>query len=248
MNRHRSGRPDFPRTTGAPMMANASDAARTATSGGRPVKYYSLLEERLNIASHALGLLLSIAALPALVARALSHGDGWQLASFSVFAISMIALYAASTAYHLSREPALRSRLRTVDHASIYLLIAGTYTPFALVTLRGPVGWAIFGVTWGMAVTGIALKLFFTGRFELASTLVYIFMGWLIVFFIGPLMDALPVGGMLWLLAGGVAYTLGAVLYSIGRVPLNHALFHLFVLAGSMCHFVAVSLYVLPRA
>jgi hemolysin III len=206
------------------------------------------LEERLNIASHAIGLLLSVAALPALVGRALSYGDTWQLVSCSVFAASMIALYTASTAYHSSREPWLRSRLRTVDHASIYLLIAGTYTPLALVTLRGPVGWTIFGITWGMAVTGIVLKIFFTGRFRLASTLVYVFMGWLIVFFIKPLVNSLPEAGLLWLLAGGLAYTLGALLYSIGRLPLNHALFHLFVLLGSVCHFVAIYRFVLAPA
>jgi len=209
---------------------------------------YSPLEERLNIASHAIGLLLSVAALPALVGRALSYGDTWQLVSCSVFAASMIALYTASTAYHSSREPWLRSRLRTVDHASIYLLIAGTYTPLALVTLRGPVGWTIFGITWGMAVTGIVLKIFFTGRFRLASTLVYVFMGWLIVFFIKPLVNSLPEAGLLWLLAGGLAYTLGALLYSIGRLPLNHALFHLFVLLGSVCHFVAIYRFVLAPA
>ena len=229
-------------------MAPTSNAKSQSMNRDQRLKYYPLLEERLNIASHALGLLLSVAALLALVVRALSHGDTWHLVSCSVYATSLIALYTASTAYHSSREPVLRSRLRTVDHASIYLLIAGTYTPFALVTLRGPVGWTIFGITWGMAVTGIALKLFFTGRFRLASTLVYVFMGWLIVFFISPLVDSLPLPGLLWLLAGGLAYTLGAVLYSIGRVPLNHALFHLFVLLGSICHFVAIYEYVLPDA
>lgn len=219
-----------------------------ATGRDQDVISYSPLEERLNIASHAIGLLLSIAALLALVAQALTYGDTWQLVSCSVYATSMIALYAASTAYHASREPRLRSRLRTVDHASIYLLIAGTYTPIALITLHGPVGWTIFGVTWGMAVTGIVLKIFFTGRFRLASTLVYVFMGWLIVFFIKPLVGSLPLAGLLWLLAGGLAYTLGALLYSIGRLPLNHALFHLFVLLGSVCHFVAIYAYVLAPA
>jgi hemolysin III len=219
-----------------------------ATGQDQHVITYSPLEERLNIASHAAGLLLSVAALVALVARALAHGDAWQLVSCCIYATSMIALYAASTAYHSSREPRLRGRLRTVDHASIYLLIAGTYTPIALVTLRGPVGWTIFGITWGMAVTGIVLKIFFTGRFRLASTLVYVFMGWLIVFFIKPLVNSLPLAGLLWLLAGGLAYTLGALLYSIGRLPLNHALFHLFVLLGSVCHFVAIYHFVLAPA
>lgn len=226
-------------------MAQTSNATNKAMTDDLRLKYYPPLEERLNIASHALGLLLSIAALLALVTRALTHGDAWQLVSCSIYAVSLIALYAASTAYHSVREPHLRIRLRAVDHASIYLLIAGTYTPFALVTLRGSVGWTIFGITWGMAAAGIALKLYFTGRFRLVSTLVYVFMGWLIVFFIEPLIESLPFAGLMWLLAGGLAYTLGALLYSIRGVPLNHALFHLCVLLGSACHFVAVYRYVL---
>ena len=208
------------------------------------LKYYPPLEERLNIGSHALGLLLSVAGLLLLVERALASGDGWRLLSFSVYGLCMIALYTASVAYHMARNPLLRLRLRTVDHASIYLLIAGTYTPFALVTLRGPVGWTIFAITWGMALTGIVIKLFYTGRFRLASTLVYIFMGWLIVFFIKPLVASFPPAGLALLLGGGIAYTLGAVLYSTGRIPLNHALFHLLVLVGSACHFIAVYQFV----
>lgn len=208
--------------------------------------FYARGEERVNIGTHLLGLLLSIVGLLALVTRALLHGDGWHLVSVSVYALSMITLYAASTAYHSSRDPVLRVRLRTFDHASIYLLIAGTYTPFALVTLSGPVGWVIFAISWGMAVTGIVLKLFFTGRYELLSTLMYVFMGWLIVFFIKPLAAAFPPAGLAWLLAGGISYTLGAVLYSIPRLPFGHALFHVLVVAGSACHFYAIYRYVLP--
>lgn len=210
------------------------------------LQYYSATEERINIASHALGLLFSVVALLALVTRALRHGDVWHLVSFSVYGLSLIALYAASTAYHRSREPARRARLRTVDHASIYLLIAGTYTPFALVTLSGPVGWTIFGLTWGMAASGIVLKLFYTGHYNHLSTLMYVLMGWLMIFFVEPLIERFPPGGLAWLLAGGISYTLGALLYSIGRIPFNHALFHLLVLLGSICHFVAVFAYVLP--
>jgi hemolysin III len=165
-----------------------------------------------------------------------------------VFAISMIALYTASTAYHSSRDPVLRGRLRTVDHAMIYVLIAGTYTPFALVTLQGAAGWALFGITWGLALTGIVLKLFFTGRYDLFSTLMYVFMGWLIVFFIKPMIAQLPAAGLVWLLAGGISYTLGAVLYSIPKVPMHHAMFHICVVLGSACHFVAVYRYVLSAS
>ena len=209
-------------------------------------KYYPPTEEIINIGSHAFGLLLSSIGLLALVTRALKHGQTLHLVSAGVFAASMIALYTASVAYHSSRDPRIRTRLRTVDHSAIYVLIAGTYTPFALVTLQGTAGWALFGVVWGMAATGIVLKLFFTGRYKLFSTLMYVVMGWLIVFFIKPLMANFPTAGLAWLLAGGIAYTLGAVLYSIPRVPYHHAVFHVFVVLGTTCHFIAVYGYVLP--
>ena len=211
------------------------------------VKSYSPAEERVNISSHAIGLLLSVAALALLVVRASSNGDAWHIVSFSIFGISLIILFAASTIYHSSRDPALRARLRVVDHASIYVLIAGTYTPFTLVTLNGTIGWTIFGITWGMALIGIVLKLFFTGRYEKVSTLMYVFMGWIIVFAIGPLIDNLSPDGLSWLVAGGIAYTVGAILYGIKQIKFNHAIFHVFVLVGAFCHFVAVYFYVLPE-
>jgi hemolysin III len=165
---------------------------------------------------------------------------------FSVFGLSLMALFTASTAYHSARDPALRIRLRQVDHSAIYVLIAGTYTPFTLITLQGSTGWLLFAIIWGMAAVGITLKLFFTGRFKLASTLMYVVMGWLIVFFIEPLVASFPAAGLAWLLAGGIAYTLGAVLYSIPKVPYHHAVFHICVVLGALCHFVAVFCYVLP--
>ena len=210
------------------------------------VKFYTTLEERLNIGSHALGIALSVLGLILLVVRASLYGSAWHVVSVSVFGISMVALYTASTVYHSAREPRRRSRLRIVDHAAIYLLISGTYTPFTLLVLQGTIGWVIFGVSWGMALTGIVLKLFFTGRFKLVSTLMYVFMGWLIVFAIEPLVANLDPSGLAWLVAGGIAYTLGAVLYSIRAIRFNHAIFHLFVLLGSICHFVAVYAYLLP--
>jgi hemolysin III len=212
----------------------------------RQANHYPPAEERINIASHAVGLLLSVAGLILLVTRSLEYGDGWHLVSFSIYGISMIALYTASTAYHSVSDPALRKNLRTADHASIYLLIAGTYTPFALVTLQGSVGWTVFGLSWGMALTGIVLKLFFTGRFNLLSVLMYVFMGWMIIFFIKPLVANFPNAGLALLLAGGVSYTLGAVIYSIKKIPFNHAIFHVFVLFGSVCHFLSVYYFVLP--
>jgi len=210
-------------------------------------QFYPPLEEKINIISHATGLLLSIIALAFLVTRASLYGDVWHVVSLSIFGASLIVLYTASTVYHSSKAPQARSQLRIVDHASIYVLIAGTYTPFTLVTLNGTVGWVIFAISWGMALTGITLKLFFTGRYRLLSTAMYIFMGWLIIFAIKPLINNLPVDGIYWLVAGGLAYTLGGILYSIKKIKFNHAIFHVFVLLGSFCHFIAVYFYVLPH-
>jgi hemolysin III len=217
------------------------------------IKHYSPLEEALNIGSHATGLVLSFAALVALVLRASEYGNIWHVVSFSIFGASLIILYSASTLYHSTRNNALRRRLRVLDHASIYVLIAGTYTPFTLVTLNGPdgwngqwtIGWTLFTVTWCLALSGIILKLFFTGRFRKTSTTMYVLMGWLILFATKPLIDHFPSTGLDWLVAGGLAYTAGAILYGIKSIRLNHALFHFFVLIGSGCHFMAVYFYVL---
>lgn len=209
-------------------------------------KSYSPIEERLNVASHAIGLALSLAALYFLLARALHHGDLWSLFSVGLFGVSLVALYAASTAYHSAAAPDRRKRLRIVDHAAIYLLIAGTYTPFSLLVLKGTAGWVIFGISWFMALIGIVLKLFFTGRFTLVSTLLYVFMGWIILFAIRPLVANLSAEGLHWLIAGGVAYTVGALIYMVKSLRFNHAIFHVFILMGSACHFVSVFFYVLP--
>ena len=210
------------------------------------IKFYSPLEERINIISHAIGLVLSIIALVLLVRHANLHGTIWHVVSFAIFGASLISLYAASTFYHSARKPALRRRLRIIDHATIYILIAGTYTPFALITLSGPTGWILFACSWGMALTGIILKLFHTGKYNLLSTLMYVFMGWIIVFAIKPLINNLSSDGLFWLVAGGMAYTTGAILYSIKKIKFNHAIFHLFVPLGSTCHFISVYFYVLP--
>jgi len=209
-------------------------------------KYYPPDEERINIASHAFALILSVFAYVPLVVRAIQYGNARDVASFSIFGASLIILYSASMFYHSARKPALRSRLRVIDHASIYILIAGTYTPFTLIALNGPMRWTLFAVAWGMAVTGVVLKIFYTGRFRLLSTLMYVLMGWMMVFAIGPLASYLPSAGLAWLIAGGLAYTVGAILYSIKSIPFNHAIFHMFVIAGSASHFVAVYFYLLP--
>jgi hemolysin III len=210
------------------------------------IKYYSPIEERTNIISHGIGFILSIVALVLLVVHAIRYGTVWHIVGFSIFGASLIILYAASTVYHSTKDPVLRNRLRVFDHASIYVLIAGTYTPFTLVTLKGPLGWSILGISWGMALTGIILKLFFTGKYKVISTLMYVFMGWIIIFAIKPVINNLPSEGFLWLVAGGMSYTVGAIIYSIKKIKFNHAIFHVFVLAGSACHFVTVFFYVLP--
>jgi hemolysin III len=210
------------------------------------IKYYSPLEEKINIISHAIGGILSIVALVLLVTRANQYGDIWHIISFSIFGASLIILFAASTLYHSAKKSELRFRFKIIDHASIYVLIAGTYTPFTLVILNGKIGWVIFGISWGLALTGIILKLFFTGKYKFISTMMYVLMGWVIVFAIEPLINNLPLKGLLWLFAGGISYTIGAVFYTIKKIKFNHAIFHIFVLIGSICHFMSVLFYVLP--
>jgi hemolysin III len=209
-------------------------------------QHYSLLEEKTNVISHAIGLVLSFVALVLMVIKASSNGDALDVISAAIFGLSLIALYAASTIYHDATDLRKRARLRVLDHATIYVLIAGTYTPITLLALTGWAGWAIFGISWVMALTGVILKLFYTGRFNVLSTLMYVFMGWIIMFAIKPLINNMSPDGLFWLVAGGAAYTTGAIIYSIKKVPFNHAIFHLFVMLGSFCHFVSVYFYVLP--
>ena len=210
------------------------------------VKYYSPPEEMVNILSHAFGLAVSLVGLVMLVLKGLRSEGMLPFVSYTVFGLSLVLLYAASTIYHSTQEAGRRSRLRVVDHASIYLLIAGTYTPFSLLTLAGTTGWVIFASVWSLAIAGIVLKIFFTGRYNILSTVMYVLMGWIIIFAVKPLVHSLSPDGLVWLAAGGISYTMGAVLYSIKRIPFNHAIFHLFVLGGSLCHFMAVYFYVLP--
>lgn len=210
------------------------------------VKIYSLGEEKTNVISHGIGFLLSIVALVFLVIHSSLHGNVLHVVSFTIFGASLVILYAASTLYHNSAKPGLRRRLKIFDHASIYVLIAGSYTPFTLVTLEGSTGWVLFGISWGLALAGVILKLFFTGRYNLLSTIMYVLMGWAMVGAIKPLINSFPGDGLAWLFAGGISYTVGAIFYSIKRIKFNHAIFHVFVLGGSFCHFMAVYFYVLP--
>ncbi len=206
---------------------------------------YDPLEEKWNVGSHAFGLFLSVVGSVFLLTKAIGSGQKWSVISAVVFSGSMMLLYLASTLYHYSSHEKTRTYLRILDHASIYLLIAGTYTPFTLVTLHGPLGWILFGVTWTLAIGGIILKLFYTGRYNLLSTIMYVVMGWNIVFAIVPLMENLTMAGFYWLLVGGIIYSIGAVFFIFDKVKYMHAIFHLLVLAGTMCHFMAVYFYVL---
>ena len=207
-----------------------------------PTPDYSPQEERLNVWTHGFGFVASVFGLILFCFR--ESVTTTATISLIVFGISLCVLYFASTAYHSATKPLRRARLKIFDHAAIYVLIAGTYTPFTLVTLDGTTGWWIFGIAWSIALFGIILKLFFTGRFDILSTILYVAMGWLIVFAYKPLLANLDPAGVQWLFAGGILYTIGAVLYSISRIPYNHAIFHIFVLGGSFAHFMAVYFYV----
>jgi len=205
---------------------------------------YSVSEERINVISHFIGLLASIVALVLLVQKACKHQDILYRISFIIFGLSLIVLYAASTLYHNEKKPKRRQALNVLDHAAIYVLIAGTYTPFSLVTLHGTYGWILFGVSWAAALLGIGFKLFFFGKYSKLSTVLYVAMGWVVIFAIKPLLNHLPPAGLFWLVMGGLFYTVGAVLYSKDQLKYNHAIFHIFVLLGSMCHFISIYFFV----
>ena len=207
---------------------------------------YSFLEELFNSITHGAGVLLSVAALVLLIIFSNTYGTTSHVVSCTIFGVTLILLYSASTLYHSIQKPQVKSVLKIIDHSCIYLLIAGTYTPFLLVTLRGVLGWTMFGAIWFMAISGVLFKIFFVHRFKIISTLAYLLMGWIIIFVIRPLIDSLPSGGIILLVAGGLAYSLGVIFYAWKRLPFNHAIWHLFVLAGSICHFFAIIFYVLP--
>lgn len=207
---------------------------------------YSLKEEIAHSVTHGLGMLLSIAGLVTLVLVARQTGDPWHIAAFSVYGVTLILLYLASTLYHCIPSPRLKETLRVLDHSAIYLLIAGTYTPFTLISLRGPWGWTLFTLIWGMALVGITLKVVARGRFKWLSMVLYLGMGWLVVVAVEPLVEAVAPGGVRLLVLGGLAYTSGCLFYGWRRLPYHHAVWHLFVLAGSVFHFFAILFYVVP--
>ncbi|WGD34311.1 hemolysin III family protein [Olleya sp. YS] len=200
-------------------------------------------EEQLNALSHGLGALFGIVALVLLIVFETKKTD-FSLFSVIVYGISIIILFTASTLYHIISDEKKKHYFRIVDHVSIYLLIAGTYTPVLLITLEQSLGWTLFYVVWAIASFGVVLKLFFTGRFNIFSTLLYLVMGWLIVFDFTTLSNLMAPNGILLLVAGGLAYTVGIVFYAIEKIPYNHVIWHLFVLAGAICHFFMVLFFV----
>ena len=205
---------------------------------------YSVFEERINIYSHIFGVFLGFIGLVLLIIKSFTNYGLVSGVSFVIFGLSIVTLYLASARYHSAVDAKLRFKRKILDHSAIYILIAGTYTPYALAAIGGRVGWIIFSVSWILALIGFTLKIFFTGQFKILSTSMYVLMGWMVVFFIGPLMKALPSEGFMWLLIGGISYTVGAVLYSIKKIKLNHAIFHIFVLIGTICHFLSIYLYI----
>jgi hemolysin III len=207
---------------------------------------YSVGEEIANAVTHGIGTALSSAGLALLLVFATLYGDAWHVVSTAIYGSSLVLLYTASTLYHSIVNARAKKVFKILDHSGIYLLIAGSYTPFTLVTLRGAWGWSLFGVVWGLAVLGIALEAFWVLRPKWISALVYIGMGWIVVVAMRPLIAALPPTGLWLLAAGGLAYTGGTAFYVIKRVRYMHAVWHLWVMGGSICHFLAIILYVVP--
>lgn len=200
--------------------------------------------ERFNSISHLIGAIAALAGLVILVVSASGQGDAWKIVSFSIYGTTLFLLYAFSALYH-SLSGKVKKVFRTLDHHAIYLLIAGTYTPFTMVTLRGGWGWSIFGLIWGLAILGIVLDSFPQKGRRVLPLIIYLLMGWLVLMALGPLLRALPLPGFAWLLAGGVFYTAGVVFYALDkRVRHFHGIWHLFVLAGSISHYFAVFFYI----
>ncbi|MCG8427632.1 MAG: hemolysin III family protein [Chromatiales bacterium] len=209
---------------------------------------YTLGEEIAHAVTHGIGIALSIAGLAVLVAFSSLYGDAWHITSTSIYGATLIICYTASTLYHSIPIPRIKNVLRQIDHATIFLLIAGTYTPFTLVNMRGPWGWSLFGVVWGLAIAGIVIELLLRQRRKWLSLSMYLGLSWLVVVAIKPLWETVESGGLLLLLIGGLCYTLGVVFYAWERLSYHHAVWHLFVLAGSIFHFFAILFYVVPLA
>lgn len=207
---------------------------------------YTRKEEIVNAITHGIGAVFSVVALVLLVVMSALDGSAWHVVSFSIYGASMLLLYTASTLVHSFPEGKLKDLFEIFDHAAIYIFIAGTYTPFLFIVVKGALGWTLFGIVWGIALVGVFFKAFFTKRFLYLSTVIYIVMGWLAVFAWKPLMTTLPTDGSMLFIIGGILYTVGTIFYVWRAFPYHHAVWHVFVLAGTAAHFFAVLLYVLP--
>ena len=209
-------------------------------------KQQTLGEEIANSITHGIGAALSVAALSILVTLASLYGDAWRIVSFSIYGATLIMLYLASTLYHGFTNPRVKKIFQLLDHTAIFLLIAGTYTPFTLVTMRGAWGWTLFGLIWGVAIVGIVLTFLFIGRFRVLFVILYVGMAWLVVIAAKPLIQLVPSGGIVWMAIGGAFYMLGVIFYLWQKLPFNHTIWHFFVLGGSVCHFFGILFFVLP--
>jgi hemolysin III len=203
-------------------------------------------ERWANTITHGIGAGLSIAALALLVTYAGMHNNPRLVVTVTIYGCSLLLLYIASTCFHVCTGPKARHWFKVLDHSAIYCLIAGTYTPFLLMMLRGPWGWSLFGVVWGLALIGSVLKLFFVHEYEGLSTAIYLLMGWIGIIALKPFLTSVPSGALIWVAAGGIAYTAGVVFFVWEKLKFNHAIWHLFVMAGSVCHFFAIFRYVIP--
>lgn len=219
-----------------------SDSSKTMESG-----IFSLREETLNAISHGIGFILSITGLCLLIVYSSIKGTAWHIVGCTIFGSSLVILYLASTLYHSCRKVRHKSFFRLLDHICIYILIAGTYTPFTLTYLRGGWGWTLFGLVWGLALAGIILKSLFKHRYDFISTAGYVLMGWLIVIAIKPMLALVPGWCLLWLCIGGACYTLGVLFYLQSDKPYFHTVWHIFVMGGSICHFFSIFWYVIPE-
>lgn len=219
---------------------------RDARAQPKERRLYAPAEEVANWVTHGVGVLLSIIALTALIVVASVRGNAWHVVSFTVFGLTLLLLYTASTIYHAQRGQRSKALFKRFDHAAIFLLIAGTYTPFLLTSLRGPWGWTLFGIVWGLCGAGAIFKLVSSERFRAVSTIAYLVLGWLVVVAIEPLMERVPAGGISLLVAGGVCYTAGVAFYLWRRLRFHHAVWHAFVMGGSTCHVLAVILFLVP--
>ncbi|KMK74796.1 PAQR family membrane homeostasis protein TrhA [Alkalihalobacillus pseudalcaliphilus] len=207
---------------------------------------FSKVEEIANAITHGIGAILSIAALVLLIVFSSLYGTAWHIVSFTIYGVSMVLLYMSSTLLHSLPKGKGKDVFEILDHSSIYLFIAGTYTPLMFVVVQGALGWTIFGIVWGLAIAGIVFKAFFVKKYMFVSTLFYIVMGWLVVIAVEPLVNTLPTAGLMLLVGGGIAYTAGTIFYVWRGFKFHHAVWHMFVLLGSILHFLLIFFYVLP--